>query len=124
MWGRVVEMATAVWLAVSPWVFEQHQHNAWFELLVALAIVILASLSYWPPTRHAHLGILLIAVGLMVWGRLDGTPPSPIHQNYIVVGLFLLMIAIIPNDASNPPVGYKTKAMQLNVDPEAQRESS
>jgi len=105
MWGRVVEIMTAVWLAVSPFVFRVQSDPTilWADQIIALSICVLSGLSYWRPTRHAHLLILLIAVGLIAWGRLSGTPPPFIHQNHIVAGLFLLMIAIIPNHASDPP---------------------
>ncbi len=109
MWGRVVEIMTAVWLALSPWVFHasDNQSLVWADLGVGLLIAVLAGLSYWRPTRHAHLLILAVAIGLIAWGRLAGTPPPFEHQNHIVVGLFLLMIALIPNDASNPPTTWR-----------------
>jgi len=105
MWGRVVEIMTAIWLAVSPFIFRV-QSNAtllWTDLGVALLICVLSSLSYWHPTRHAHLLILIVSAGLVVWGRFAALPPTPEHQNHIIVGLFLMMIALVPNDASQPP---------------------
>ncbi|QDT07053.1 hypothetical protein K227x_54780 [Rubripirellula lacrimiformis] len=108
MWGRVVEIMTAVWLASSPWIFRASSDPSlmWGDLGISLLIASLAGLSYWRPTRHAHLLILFVAVGLITWGRLAGTPPPSAHQNHIVVGLFLLMMALIPNDASNPPEAW------------------
>jgi len=112
MWARVVEIMTAVWLAVSPFVFRVQSDAAilWGDQIIALGICILSGLSYWRPTRYAHLLILAIAIGLIAWGRLAGTPPPFIHQNHIVVGLFLLMMAIVPNDASNPPPAWRTSS--------------
>ncbi len=109
MWGRVVEIMTAVWLAMSPWIFHasDNQSLMWADLGVSLLIAVLSGLSYWRPTRYAHLLILAVAIGLIAWGRLAGTPPPFIHQNHIAVGLFLLMIAIIPCDASNPPKAWR-----------------
>ena len=109
MWGRVVEIMTAVWLAMSPWIFHasDNQSLMWADLGVGLLIAVLAALSYWHPTRYAHLLILAVAIGLIGWGRLAGTPPPFEHQNHIVIGLFLLMIALIPNDASNPPTMWR-----------------
>ncbi len=112
MWGRTVEIMTAVWLALSPFIFRV-QDDATIvaaDNLIALGIACLAGLSYWKPTRHAHLLTLVGAVGLVVWGRMTGTPPPPIHQNHICVGLFLLMIAIIPNYASLPTKAWQRKA--------------
>lgn len=109
MWGRVIEIMTAVWLALSPYIFRvNHDSTAiGVDSLLALSIAILAGLSYWQPTRHAHIGILLIALGLALYGRFAESPPSPWHQNHIATGLFLLMIALIPNHASQPPQGWK-----------------
>jgi hypothetical protein len=116
MWGRVVEIITAVWLALSPFIFriQNDESLVLVDTLLALTISILAGLSYWRPTQHAHLAILIFAVGLIVWGRFTVVPPTPIHQNHIVVGLFLLMIAIIPNDASRPPEAWRT---EINLPP-------
>jgi len=105
MWPRIVEMMTAVWLALSPFIFRAQSDPVivWVDSLVALLIVLLAGASYWPRGRHAHLVILLVAVGLIVWARFAQSPPPPVHQNHIVVGLFLLMVALLPNEASDPP---------------------
>ncbi|MFG0256190.1 MAG: hypothetical protein ACF787_14010 [Rhodopirellula sp. JB053] len=112
MWGRVIEIMTAVWLAASPFVFSVQSDSSilWGDFGIALLIATLSGLSYWHPTRHAHLGILLVSVGLVLWGRFTVIPPPPAHQNHIVVGLFLLMIALIPNYASLPPRGWRTDA--------------
>tara|TARA_R110002049_G_scaffold50370_3_gene143136 strand:+ start:183524 stop:183868 length:345 start_codon:yes stop_codon:yes gene_type:complete len=109
MWGRIIEISTAVWLAISPWVFRSQDIMTlvWLDLSISLLIVIFAGLSYWKPTRHAHLLSLVVAVGLIAWGRFGGTPPPVYHQNHIVVGLFLLMIALIPNEASKPPLVWR-----------------
>lgn len=109
MWGRVIEIMTAVWLAVSPFVFsvQSDPNLLWADLGVALLICVLSGLSYWHPTRHAHLLILLVSIGLIVWGRFAVLPPTPAHQNHIVVGIFLLMIALIPNEASLPPRAWR-----------------
>lgn len=105
MWGRIVEIMTAVWLALSPFIFQVQDQPVlmWADNLIALLIMVLSGLSYWRPTQHAHVLILLVAVGLIVWGRFGyGTPPPPIHQNHLAVGIFLLMIAIVPNEAAQP----------------------
>lgn len=106
MWARTVEMMTAVWLALSPFIFRVQDQPSlvWADSLVALLIAVLAGFSYWKPTQHAHLLILLVAVGLILWGRFGyGTPPPPAHQNHIAVGIFLLMVALVPNEAAQPP---------------------
>jgi len=104
MWPRVVEMMTAVSLALSPFMFRAQSDPVivWPGSRIALAIALLAGASYWPWARQAHLSMLLVAVGLIVWERFVQSPPPPIHQNHIVVGLFLLIVALLPNDASQP----------------------
>jgi hypothetical protein len=104
MWGRIVEIMTAVWIALSPFVFgvQNQPGTFWADMLIAAAIMGCAGLSYWHPTRYAHLVTFGIAIGLVAWGRLAGTPPPPIHQSHIVIGLFLMMIALVPNYASRP----------------------
>lgn len=113
MWARIVEMMTAVWLALSPFIFRVQDQPVvmWVDNLLALLISILAGLSYWKPTRHAHVLILLVAVGMIIWARFGhGTPPPPIHQNHMVVGILLLMIAIVPNEASQPSEHWRSAA--------------
>lgn len=110
MWGRVIEMLTAVWLSFSPYIFHASATNdvVWGDTIIALVITIFSGLSFWRPTQYAYLAILGVAVGLITWGRFATTPTTPAHQNHIVVGLFLLMIAIIPNHASRPPAVWRT----------------
>jgi len=105
MWGRVVEIMTAVWLAASPFFFavQGDRSSLWFDLGVAFLIALFAGLSYWSPTQHAHLLTLIVSLVLILWSRFAESPPPPIQQNHIVIGLFLLMIALIPNNASQPP---------------------
>ena len=108
MWARVIEFMTAVWLACSPYIFRTEDASlVWGDTLIAIAIIIFSSLSFWRKTRYAYLINLGVAIGLIAWGRLQGTPPSPANQNHIVVGLFLLMIAIIPNEAARPPEPWR-----------------
>ena len=112
MWGRVIEIMTGVWLAMSPFIFRVSDDPAilWGDQGIALLIWLFAGFSYWPPTRHAHLANLAVAAGLIAWGRLAAgidTPPSPAHQNHIAIGIFLLMIALVPNYASHPPRGWR-----------------
>ena len=109
MWGRVVEIMIATWLALSPFIFRAQESATlvWIDCSTAFAIALLAALSYWPPTRHAHLLTLVIAAALVVYGRFAELPPPPAQQNHIVIGLLLLMIAVIPNLASSPPMQWR-----------------
>jgi hypothetical protein len=107
MWARAVEFMFGLWLLVSPFVF-RHPPDAtgrWAtDLASALAIMTLASLSYWRKARRAHLGQMAVAAWLVGYGYLAGGHPSPpACQNEMLVGLTLLLFAIIPTEANEPP---------------------
>lgn len=107
MWSRVIEFSLACWLAISPFVF-QHADNLllWgVDFGSAALVVCLALSSFWRPLRRAHLLILVVAVFLICFGRIAGNDNMlPAYQNQIVIGLLLLMFAIVPNHASDPPL--------------------
>ncbi len=111
MWARIIEIMTAVWIALSPFIFraEDLPGAIWFDSITALVIAVLAGISYWRPTQYAHVLILFVATGLALYGRFVDSPPSPWQQNHIAVGLFLLMIALIPNNASQPPQAWRAR---------------
>ena len=96
-----------VWLAISPFVF-RHASDATqlraSDLACAIMVSTFALLSFWRPTRHAHLLSLLVGLWLVGFGRYGTAAPLPPGmQNEIVVGLLLLMFAIVPNHAERPP---------------------
>jgi hypothetical protein len=111
MWARVVEVMLGCWLAVSPFVFRISFEDRvlWFnDLLSALGIIVLALVSFWPAMQFAHVVNFAIGIWLIAFGFLASpasTPPG--LQNDIVVGLLLLMLAIIPNHASQPPRSWR-----------------
>ena len=109
MWGRVVELMIAVWMAISPFVFRVNSDTTllWADEVIALVICIVCTLGFWMPTRHAHLLTLPLAIAMVLWGRFAELPPPPIHQNHIVVGLFLLLMVFVPNDSSYPPLAWR-----------------
>jgi hypothetical protein len=111
MWARDCEAMIGCWLLASPFIFG-HPDTLWLlwatDLGAGLATIVLALASYWRPLRHAHLAILLVAAWLLGFGRLSGSPPlAPALQNDILVGLVLLLFAIVPNRASDPPAAWQ-----------------
>jgi peptidoglycan/LPS O-acetylase OafA/YrhL len=107
MWARIIEVMLGCWLAMSPFIF---RHSAadrvqWFnDLFLAMVVIGLALVSFWPPLRFAHVAILVIALWLIGFGfSASPYPTPPALQNDIVVGLLLLMFAIVPNEATRPP---------------------
>lgn len=111
MWPRVVEIMLGFWLAASPFIFRhsEDQEALWArDLLCALAVICFASLSFWPRARRAHLGIIPVGVWLILAGFFSGVNPSPAAlQNDLLVGLILLMLAILPTEASLPPRSWR-----------------
>lgn len=111
MWARVVEVMLGCWLAVSPFVFRHSSENRilWFnDFLSAMIVIVLALASFWPPLRYAHVANLAVALWLIAFGFLAYPYPTPpALQNNVAVGLLLLMFAIIPNDANEPPPQWR-----------------
>lgn len=106
MWARVVEGMLGCWLLVSPFVFQHGDHTMYWvaDFTAALVVICLALASYWPPLRQAHLGIIVAALAMILYGRFaGGAEPVPALQNHILIGLLLLMFALVPNHASRPP---------------------
>lgn len=106
MWSRVVEIMLGCWLLVSPFVFSHPETEAaWWinDLAAGSAVITFGLLSFWKPTRHAHL--LTIAVGgwLIGFAYLHLGEPPPAAQNNALLGWLLMMFAIIPNLATRPP---------------------
>lgn len=114
MWPRVTECMLGCWLLVSPFVFRyEDQPLGWWinDYVVGLAVIAFGLLSYWRPARRIHLLTVLLAIWLVLYGRFGHQYPfPPAAQNYITLGFLLMMIAIIPSHASEPPPEwYKQK---------------
>lgn len=109
MWPRTVEIMTGVWLSFSPFIFGAQDNPVvlWGDLGVALLLWIFAGAAHWPPLKRIHLAILPVAVGLFLWGRFATDSAPPEHQNHIAVAILLVMVAIIPNEASLPPENWR-----------------
>ena len=114
MWARVVEFMLGCWLAISPFIFRHPPENVtlWATDWIAAALVIsFALLSYLPRLSHIHLATAVLSIVLVAVGRLAfGEPPQPGAQNQIVVGLLLLMLALVPSHATQPPISWQAKA--------------
>ena len=117
MWARTAEIMFGLWLAISPFVFgHMPEPAAWWinDFACALAVITLGVLSFWHPTRHAHL--LLIAVGFWMlgfayyqrfWVATESQHAPAALQNLAATGFLLLMFAILPNDATRPPSSWE-----------------
>ena len=121
MWARAIEVMLGLWLVLSPWIFGHWPAApSRSDLVSGSVVVVLAVLSFWAPARRAHLGILVVAAWVAGYGYLAFPHPAPPGaQNDILVGLTLLIFAIIPPDANQPPPSwrrfYEEKARQERV---------
>lgn len=110
MWARTSEFMLGVWLLMSPFLFGHAGEPTMLanDVATGLAVGIFALASYWRPLAWAHLLSIFVALWLVGFGRLTATPPLPAGaQNQILTGLVLLMLAVIPNEASLPPEAYR-----------------
>lgn len=106
MWPRNVEVMLALWLAISPFIFNipARHTGVWTVDLAAASLIFMFSLaSYWRPMRRAHLGTAAVAVVVLLYGFVQARPVPSWHQNHILVGILLIMFAIIPSRATLPP---------------------
>ena len=110
MWPRVVECMLGCWLAISPFIFATG--GGWeraFELLVCgTAVIVLSLVSFWRPLGWTHFLVGPVAIWLFASGYFAAPRPGPpAAQNEIVVALLLLMLFLIPNEASEPPLSWR-----------------
>ena len=110
MGPRAVEVMLGLWLVLSPFVFghlEQHPQLAVSDFAAGAATVVLACLSAFHRLRRAHLGNLLVAAWLCGYGYFAFAHPAPPGaQNELLVGLTLLLFAIAPTGANDPPEAW------------------
>jgi hypothetical protein len=109
-WARDMEVALALWLAVSPFVLRHPAgSSSWIhDLGCASLLLVLALLSYGRRTRRAHLLELLLAAWLIGKGWMDAADAATAaSQNHVIVGLVLAMLAIVPTEANRPPRGWR-----------------
>jgi hypothetical protein len=101
MWPRVVEAMLGIWLMLSPILFGALEESQvlWGDFVAGATVILIAMASFASRYRFAHLILIAIGVGLVLWGRLATEHPHPAwHQNHIVIGLFLILFAIIPSE--------------------------
>lgn len=114
MWPRYAEQLLGLWLAASPFVLGHATlpGRLWLYDLVGSVLVLgFSMLTRVLALGRLHLALLPIATGLVLhgwwraWG--GGGAVLPAHQNWIVVGLALAMLAAIPSRSSQPPASWR-----------------
>jgi uncharacterized membrane protein YdcZ (DUF606 family) len=106
MWPR----ALGVWLLASPWVLRHPAQPAtiWpIDLGAGAAVVVLSVLSFVPSTGAAHLATAALGAGLALAGYFGFAGASAAAlENYLVVGLLLLLVGVVPNRVNEPPPAW------------------
>lgn len=104
MWARIIELLIALWMLISYFLFDYQ----WDHLPVAAAIGIFSLLSYIESLNKMHLFNVLPAFYLLYISYTYPTVPLPFsYQSYILCAFFLLLFAIIPSRASEPPRAWR-----------------
>lgn len=123
MWARAVEVMLGFWLAASPFIFRHSPDEPslwWNDFASAFLVITISLLSFWSRTMRFHLLNILVAVWLVGIGYFGfGETPLPAAQNDLTVGLILLMLAIIPSEATLPPRAWRKfiEMREKNVKP-------
>lgn len=118
MWARVIELMLGCWLTITPFVFRGTPRAAEYAIndVIAGSLVILFSLlCFWRRARRAHMATLGLGLWLACYGYFSAERPGPpAAQNDIVVGLLLLVFAIVPSEATQPPRPWR-RDQRLNA---------
>ena len=110
MWARVFEFSIACWLAMSPFIFSYTKPSWLFvnDFTCSFLIAFFSLLSFHHRLFRMHLFNLALALWLIGLGFCASeAPAAPPLQNYIVLGLILGMIAIVPSHSYLPPKSWQ-----------------
>ena len=109
MWARICELVVAAWLVVTAFAFALPGAVDTVVVPLAGAALVVASFvasRFW---RHAHLAVLVVALGLIAWGWARYPRPGPaVAQSAILAGLMLGLFGVVPNEAMDPPVAWRS----------------
>jgi hypothetical protein len=106
-WPRYCELLLALWLLVSPWMWNYSGAAAAVSVGAAAAILTLGITSIQRPYSYAYLGILGVAAGLLAHAFLVSPAGAAATQNHVAVALLLLIFAILPTEATLPPRSWR-----------------
>ena len=110
MWGRLLQLLVACWIAGSPMILGDRNDGRFAGLhflACGAAVAFFAALSFHPRCRYAHLGTVVPAAWMLVVAYFVVPYPLPVlHQSAIVAALLLLVLALVPTHASTPPPSW------------------
>jgi hypothetical protein len=107
MWARYFDFSIAAWLLISHSIFsypDEITHLLANDLICALLIAAFTALSWVEKLEKIHLCSVVVAFWLVSYGYYF---PEPTLQNHMVIGLTLMMTALVPTHASEPPRGWR-----------------
>jgi hypothetical protein len=110
VWARLCEIVIGLWLIASPHVLPGDYASMAVDYAAGGCVLLLAFASFWRRTRHAHLvtAVLAILASVAVWLTAP-VPSPPIVQSRFLAALTLLMLAIVPNRASQPADAWRAE---------------
>jgi hypothetical protein len=108
-WPRYCELLLGLWLIASGWIIEDPSRSQYRAVTITSGVLILVLdiLSVSLYQRYAHLLILPVSAALLAFGFLRTAAEAQGTQNAIVVALLLLMFAILPTEATQPPPSWR-----------------
>lgn len=111
MWARVSELMLGAWLVISLFVFRDTPHLERYvanDMICGSLAILFSVLCFWEPTRRAHLATFALGAWLALFGYFSADRPGPpAAQNDLVVGLLLMIFAVVPTEASRPPIPWR-----------------
>lgn len=110
MWGRILQILCAGWLAASPLLLSgTSRPSMLLGAACALLVTFLAVGSFHRRVPHLHVATVFPALWLIGGAFLaaPGRPPLLVQSN-VIIGLMLLILVLVPNHATSPPRGWDT----------------
>ena len=110
MWPRMVEILIGSWLVACPAVLASTDWRGWQinDLVCGCIVILLGCLSFLSATRRAHLAEILVGAWMLWFAYVSSPYPAPAAaQNDVLVALFLMNFAVIPNQANLPPRSWR-----------------
>lgn len=117
MWARHIEVVLALWLGFSWLIFRYTFDLAQMKMndIICMVLIIVFSLiTYKKRFRYCHLLNFLIGLWLIAWvfSRETGIIFGP-YQNYMTVGLLLLMLSLVPSRTKEPPLAWTKYLLKM-----------
>lgn len=114
MWPRVAEVGVGLWLMAGPLIFRASAGTAslgTLSLFAGFGAVVAALAATAPRLQPARLVNVALGATLAVYAYAAGPATSPIAQSVLIAGILLVMLGILPTDATWPPLPWREEAV-------------